>query len=693
MNDGRIPFGVQSGEELERFAETAAAQLADMEFYLDQGQEELPAEVVPSLRRHGEQLAAAAKTAGLVPVVRLLEALAAYLDRRGGEDGNEGALALLLSALRNLQAALRSLRLGLDGEALPPAVEDFSLRCFCHLEQRFGWPGAEGNGAPPLQILLADDDEIILSYLRDVLSVEHEVCSVNNGEDALAALRTGFFDLAFLDIRMPRRDGLETLEACSALRQEAGPSFEVVMMTGYASVESAARAVRLGAYDYLAKPFDGGQQIRQTAYRAGQQLAVRRRNRRLLRHLARRNRELERYTERLHEALSAVEASRQGLARAERLATLGALSAGVAHEINSPITFIRGNIETFKRFWATMQPAVQAHLRAEEDPRLRYAVEQTPGLMSDMEQGTERITRIVQALAAYCHREEAVRPHAELDLRECLRKARELVSVRLASSVELQAVVPEQAVPVRGDRGRLTEALVALLLNSLEALETQGGGRLEIGLVATERSAEVRVTDNGPGVPPELHERVFAPFFTTKKTPQASGLGLSSAQGIAREHGGSLRLETSREGETTTFRLALPLAGGGPLVRRCRILVAEDDPVLGELMRRTLAGVGFYEVELVRDGASALKSCRRGPPDLLIADLLMDGGDGFELVSGLREDPALSETAVLVVTALDGPSLADRLADLKVWEVLHKPFKVADLLDRVQRLCPCERRE
>ena len=224
------------------------------------------------------------------------------------------------------------------------------------------------------------------------------------------------------------------------------------------------------------------------------------------------------------------------LAHAERLASIGRLAAGVAHEIGNPLTGIA---------------SLAQNLQEESDPEyIRESIELV------LEQ-TRRIRDIVQTLVSFSHGGAPVaRDHAPLKLCDCIGEALRLVQLaRDAREMECTSRCPPE-IEVRGDRPRLVQVFVNLLSNACDA--SRPDGVIEVEARADGGFAEIEVRDQGEGIPEELHERVFEPFFTTKEPGKGTGLGLPMVYTIVQDHGGTIRIQ-SRRGEGTRVLLQLPL--------------------------------------------------------------------------------------------------------------------------------------
>lgn len=234
----------------------------------------------------------------------------------------------------------------------------------------------------------------------------------------------------------------------------------------------------------------------------------------------------------------------------EKLRTLGTLAGGVAHEVNNPLAFIRSNLSQVQRMG---QQVEEARAEGGPDAKLAVALADLREIADETLEGIARIERIVQGM-------RQLRPaHEEgfeaVDVNEVVRDALRLSNAERASSVTVDLALDEALPPVDGAPDRLVQAVLNLLVNALHALADGGTLRVETGRAG--REVEIRVCDDGPGVPAPLQERIFDPFFTTRDPDEGTGLGLPIAFEILRDHEGSLELR-SAEGEGACFAARLP---------------------------------------------------------------------------------------------------------------------------------------
>ncbi len=222
-------------------------------------------------------------------------------------------------------------------------------------------------------------------------------------------------------------------------------------------------------------------------------------------------------------------------AHADKLASIGQLAAGVAHEINTPLANVQLIAESLRR--RSSDPATLARL-------------------DTMTEQIEAAARIVRGLLDFARREE---PHpVRLDLTEVVRAAVEFLRGKQSADVIVEEEYPPEPVEVLGERGSLTQVVTNLLNNAYEAM--QGTGAVRVTVRHRGETAEIEVVDSGPGIPVELLPRIFEPFFTTKPEGQGTGLGLAICHGIVQSHRGTITVRNV-PGAGAGFRVTLPLRG------------------------------------------------------------------------------------------------------------------------------------
>jgi two-component system, NtrC family, sensor kinase len=262
--------------------------------------------------------------------------------------------------------------------------------------------------------------------------------------------------------------------------------------------------------------------------------------------------------------VEAIELAQRQLYQAEKMASVGSLAAGMAHEINNPIGFIGSNLTTAIDYVDSMRLALLAFHGGDRDGaqalwrkvKLDLVLEDFPVLLSESAAGAQRIARIVAKLKDYASIDSGAM--AEVDLSDAVRTVASILGDQIPQGVEL--AMDLQSLPkILCDRGRLNQVITSLLQNSLHAVIK--GGVIRLTTRVTGGEIRIAVSDNGCGIAPEVLSRIFDPFFTTRDVGKGTGLGLTVSRDIVAAHGGRIEVE-SAVGNGSTFTVCLPLADG-----------------------------------------------------------------------------------------------------------------------------------
>jgi PAS domain S-box-containing protein len=373
-------------------------------------------------------------------------------------------------------------------------------------------------------VLVAEDDGDMRAYMRDILAGRYDVVPVENGQQALEAVRSRLPAVVVADIMMPELDGLElvsSLKADPKLRR-----IQVVLVTAKASREEVVSGLDVGADDYLSKPFGPAELLARV--RAAERQC------RMFEELEVKRRELE-------SALDNLRATQEELMQVGKMAAVGTLAAGMSHELNNPL--------------ATILMASQSLLRQlPANSPWRDAIE-------IIERQAARSGRLVKLLLDFSRRKPAATERIAIE--DLMNRVVELAKSQIqGGNVSLQVERLERCLPpVEVSVQQMEVALLNVVKNGLDA--TASGGRVRLAARAPGRAGalgvEIQVSDTGSGIPPEVLPRIFDPFFTTKAVGQGTGLGLSLARRIVESHGGEIRVQ-SKVGSGTTMRVWLPSA-------------------------------------------------------------------------------------------------------------------------------------
>jgi signal transduction histidine kinase len=289
--------------------------------------------------------------------------------------------------------------------------------------------------------------------------------------------------------------------------------------------------------------------------------------------------ELELTRDRLLSANSKLEENQAQLVQSEKMAGLGQLAAGVAHEINNPVSFIMSNIATlteyvavFKKLLAEYETVARAAqnggfvnagvkdpleriARIREEEKLEDLLSDVDGLLDESKEGTRRVKDIVQGLKSFARMDESERKEANVN--DCIEDTLKLVWNELKYKCEVRRELG--GLPhISCNPGQLNQVFMNLLVNAAQAIPVKG--TITVETKATDEHVVVRISDTGTGISRENLRKVFDPFFTTKPVGKGTGLGLSIAHGIIEKHQGTIKVE-SEVGKGTTFIIRLPLKG------------------------------------------------------------------------------------------------------------------------------------
>jgi two-component system NtrC family sensor kinase len=368
---------------------------------------------------------------------------------------------------------------------------------------------------------------------------------------------------------------------------------------------------------------------------------------------------------------------REALHQSEKLTALGSLLAGVAHELNNPLSVVVGQ--------ATMLAD------AAEDPKTAQRAEK-------IRRAADRCARIVRSFLSLARRKTPEMTAVQLNT--VVEMAVELLAYQLRTAdVILSLDLAPQLPPLLADADQLNQVVTNLAHNALQALsESARPRRLTISTrTGATGSLRLDVVDNGPGVAVDLHTRIFEPFFTTKSPGAGTGIGLSLCLGIVASHGGTIRVEDT-PGGGATFVVELPLRGAGslpaaadaavapqPASPRRRILVVDDEPEIAETLAEMLRDAG-HTVDTAENGRQALDRLAAGAYDVVLSDLRMPVMDGPTLYGALRaRHPALLGRIAFVTGDMLSPQMKEFLATTGVPRI-EKPFTIEAVKALVARL-------
>ncbi len=369
------------------------------------------------------------------------------------------------------------------------------------------------------------------------------------------------------------------------------------------------------------------------------------------------------------------------LVQADRLAALGTMAAGVAHEINNPLAYVMLNLD-----WIARKLSEGA-----TDPA---SLEGMKEMLLEARGGASRVATIVHELRSFSRSEGEAR--GPVDLAEVVRSAIRIASHEIQPRARVTtsfASVP----PVWANEGRVEQVVLNLLLNAAQAMPEARVESNEIRVsVRLEGAGRVilEVSDNADGIPPEILPRIFDPFFTTKPPGRGTGLGLSICHGIVGSLGGQITVHSEAK-EGTTFRVSLPAATpeaaepappsdrAAPPGLRGQVLIVDDEVHIANTMRELLGAE--HDVVAVTGGSDALDALRSGTAfDVIFCDLMMPGVTGIDLYRRIRDEmPGTEQRIVFMTGGAFTPRAAEFLASVSNRRI-EKPFSMS-LVERIVR--------
>jgi len=394
-------------------------------------------------------------------------------------------------------------------------------------------------------VLVVEDSQIQREVIAsDIAGMGFVVDTACDGTTALDMIKEKDYSLVTSDIVMPGIDGLSLLRSIKDLDEDK----PVVIITANKNVNYVLTALRNGAFDFIDKPYNR-ELLKFCIERALRFGEIRRQN---------------------------SEAKRQ-LNQSGKLAAIGQLAAGVAHEINNPIGFILSNMETLREyatditgFWEGYGTLAEEAARCgpgnvcplaggvealKKRLQMDFLIEDITKLVDESREGAQRVKKIVMDLKDFAHKDDGIlRP---VDINQCMDTTLNIAWNEIkykATVVKEYGDIPE----FDGYPAELNQVFMNLLVNAAQAIKEKG--TITVRTFAREGSAVAEVSDTGCGIPKDVADKIFEPFFTTKGVGEGTGLGLSTAYGIVKKHNGKIEVE-SGPGKGSTFRVLIPLGG------------------------------------------------------------------------------------------------------------------------------------
>ncbi len=385
------------------------------------------------------------------------------------------------------------------------------------------------------EILIVDDSRSVLSFLSTQLkAASYSISTAENGQEAWELVEKGNIDLILSDLEMPVMDGFEL---CHLIKQhEEYRHMYFILLSTRKTIEDKVKGLSVGADDYIVKSTPKEELL--ARINAGMRVR------------------------RLQQELKQTQSY---IYQQEKMASIGQLAAGVAHEINNPIGFVTSNLATLKKYNERLCHyinAVSSEIKEGSQKemaqlykkyKIGFVQDDANDLINESLEGTVRVTKIVQGLKSFSRVDEA--ESKPVDLNECLKSTLNIVYNELKYTTTVHEEYGDLPL-TRCYAQQLNQVFMNLLVNAGQAIEDKG----EITIRSWSENAfiYISISDTGCGIEPENINRLFEPFFTTKDVGKGTGLGLSISYHIVRKHEGCLTVK-SKPGKGTTFTVSIPV--------------------------------------------------------------------------------------------------------------------------------------
>lgn len=512
------------------------------------------------------------------------------------------------------------------------------------------------------RILICDDEPSMTDSMKAVLGTgNYRIQTTNSSHHALTLIHTESPDLVILDVMMPEMTGFEVLDAVDQERCDA----DFIIVTGEVSVDSAIKAIRKGACDYLRKPFEPDELIIRVE-----------------------NALKQRQMKNDHTCVEVENRQLENqLRQSQKMEAVGTLAGGIAHDFNNVLSIILGNTELALADMTSQHPARQnleriltASLRARE---------------------------MIQQLLRFSRKEESGRK--ALRLNSVIAESLKLMRASLPTNISIERDICQTDCITIADATQIHQIMLNLCTNAAHAMESNGGVlTIRLEPVTLDRTtaadndlapgnyARLVVADTGQGIDKDIIDRIFDPYFTTKETGKGTGMGLSVVHGIIKASGGAIRA-LSGPGRFTEFHLFLPmvdtiidtepsifdqhhLPGGHE-----HILIVDDEEMLVDMMRRVLEQLG-YTVSDHTDSADALNAFLSSPQayDLLITDMTMPGMTGTGLAKAVKA--VRDDLPIILCTGFNEQINEENSHSLGIQALIMKPVGMQQLAETIRNV-------
>ncbi len=385
-------------------------------------------------------------------------------------------------------------------------------------------------------ILVIDDEPDIRNMVKIFLEEDgYEAVTAEDGIKGMELFREIQPEIVITDIKMPVMLGTEVLAKVKGLR----PETEVIVITGHGEVKLAIQALQNDASDFIQKPF-GYDVLSLAVKRAYEKIKVR-------------------------ETLAQAQVQ---LLQSEKMASLGQLAAGIAHEVNNPVGFVTSNLGTLKKYAHRLKKAYEEIVEVitnDENQNIAgkikkilnknqidFILKDVFSIIDESLEGTKRVKHIVTDLKDFSHID--IKKMVSYNINDCINSTLNIVWNEIKYKAEVRKNLGNIPQIICFPQ-QINQVIMNLIINSVQAIEKDG--IIEITTKAVKEGVKLIIKDNGSGIPQELIRKIFDPFFTTKDVGQGTGLGLHIVYSIVKRHGGDIEVQ-SEAGKGTQFTVFLP---------------------------------------------------------------------------------------------------------------------------------------
>ncbi|MCM8814613.1 MAG: response regulator [Candidatus Omnitrophica bacterium] len=365
-------------------------------------------------------------------------------------------------------------------------------------------------------VLVIDDEIGPRESLRILLKDQYFLAFAQNGEEGISILKSSCFDAVILDLRMPGKSGIETLEEIRKFNAD----IPVIILTGYGTLELAQKAVHLNIFEFVSKPFDVNE-IKDIVRRAIERNRISRLTNKILQQLQKLNTDLENRIEEL-----------------EKFAVVGKLSAEMLHEINNPLTIILGYVQI---------------LLGEIMKKNQVPTKEAEKYLKVVENEVKRCQKIAKTFLDVSKKDYK---HAPVNINELLENMVSFFKDNpIAKNIDFLCEFDSNIPLVLASSLHLQQVFTNLFMNAIDAIDAKG--TITITTKTQQNKVIIKISDTGRGMPEEVLKKIFIPFFTTK-SEKSTGIGLTISKKIIEAHKGEIHAE-SQQGKGSTFTVILPV--------------------------------------------------------------------------------------------------------------------------------------